>query len=456
MSDPCLARYRKARTILLLNHPFFGALSFRLKPVCAPRVETMATDGISLFYNPDFLMSLNIEELVGCLAHEVMHPALGHHTRRGGRNPERWNEAADYAINPIILNAGMILPAGILNDYRYHGKSAEEIYNLLQAAEEEEKKRQEEQKQQDKNSNNDNSDKGQSDQSDKVTNGSGTPAQDDDSLPERDQQSSPGNSDSGKGKNKDAGSKGDGKEAGDGPCAPQSRGGIGQVIDAPSQETPGVPMSGAERDALESAWRCAVQQATAVSRSAGKYPAGVEVAVERADDAAVDWRDRFRQAYASCIPINYSWARPNRRYVHSGLFLPGPVKEGVGELVVGIDCSASITPRVLGQFEAELNSLIEEHRPETVHVIYFDAIVQKHDILRDQQSVEIDPKGGGGTKFEPVFVYIEEQGIQPQCTIMLTDLEGSFPEELPQSPVLWCSILEGEAPFGEVIPISHI
>ena len=46
---------RKARTVLLLDHPFFGALIFRLAPVSAPSIPTMATDGKSLFYNPAFV-----------------------------------------------------------------------------------------------------------------------------------------------------------------------------------------------------------------------------------------------------------------------------------------------------------------------------------------------------------------------------------------------------------------
>ena len=123
---------RKARTVLLLDHPFFGALIFRLTPVSAPSIPTMATDGKSLFYNPAFVEELPPDQLVGVLAHEVMHPALQHHTRRGNRNPGRWNEAADYAINPLVLKAGLALPKDVLNDYRYHNLSAEQIYNRLE------------------------------------------------------------------------------------------------------------------------------------------------------------------------------------------------------------------------------------------------------------------------------------------------------------------------------------
>jgi len=62
-------------------------------------VARMATDGISLFLQPRVCRAAPPGELIGVLAHEVMHPALHHDTRRGDRDPKRWNEACDYAIN---------------------------------------------------------------------------------------------------------------------------------------------------------------------------------------------------------------------------------------------------------------------------------------------------------------------------------------------------------------------
>src|SRR5579863_2343287 len=131
-SVPSDLRVQKARTTLLLDHPFFGTLLFRLGGKASRSVTTMATDGVSLFYNPEFVDTLNAAELAGVLAHEVMHPALQHHTRRGDRSPARWNMACDYAINPILLDAGLTLPKDVLIDSRFRGMSAERIYNLIE------------------------------------------------------------------------------------------------------------------------------------------------------------------------------------------------------------------------------------------------------------------------------------------------------------------------------------
>jgi predicted metal-dependent peptidase len=88
-------RIQKARTTLLLDHPFFGSLLFRLKGRENRSIPTMATDGVSLYFNPEFVDALNSATLAGVLAHEVLHPALHYHVRRSGRNPRRWNEACD-------------------------------------------------------------------------------------------------------------------------------------------------------------------------------------------------------------------------------------------------------------------------------------------------------------------------------------------------------------------------
>jgi predicted metal-dependent peptidase len=130
---------QKARTKLLLDHPFFGTLLFRLGARARSSIATMATDGVSLYFNPEFVDSLSTAESIGIPAHETMHPALQHHTRRGGREPKRWNMACDYAINPLLIDAGLTLPKNVLFDDRFRGMSAERIYSLLVAEEGKEK-----------------------------------------------------------------------------------------------------------------------------------------------------------------------------------------------------------------------------------------------------------------------------------------------------------------------------
>jgi len=121
----------KARTQLVLDQPFFGSLALRLVLVEDEKAATAYTNGVVLGYNRAFRQKLSLEETKWLVAHEVMHLACLHHTRRADRDPSRWNEAADYAINGLLSEAGFKTPAGCLIDLRYDGKSAEAIYGLL-------------------------------------------------------------------------------------------------------------------------------------------------------------------------------------------------------------------------------------------------------------------------------------------------------------------------------------
>jgi predicted metal-dependent peptidase len=329
-----------------------------------------------------------------------MHPALHHHVRRSGRDPKLWNVACDFAINPLLVDAGLSLPDGVLLDNRFRGMSAEQIYNLLESESEREQ------------------DSGKED-------GASKPGGD-----ESKDEASPG---------------GDSNDL----SAPTTEGGIGQVLDAPApdEETPSI-----EEQARE--WDVAVNQATTVARQAGNVPAGLHRTLEGAAEASVDWREMLRRLWSDTIPADYSWMRPNRRHIWAGVYLPGVIREGVGEIAIAVDCSGSVNARQLTLFEAEVRSILEGQQPERVHVLYFDSQVQKVEIYEAGQPVHLNPVGGGGTEFGPCFDWLDEHGIQPQTLVFLTDLYGSFPLSTPAYPVLWASTGGRKAPFGAVIPMQ--
>ena len=123
-------RITKAVANIVMDSVFFGSLLLRLKVIeDGTRTKSMATDGRSIFYNPDFVGKITDSELKGVIVHEVMHCALAHHARREEREPRPWNAACDYAINPIVKQSGFILPTGILEDPQYNDMSSEEIYD---------------------------------------------------------------------------------------------------------------------------------------------------------------------------------------------------------------------------------------------------------------------------------------------------------------------------------------
>lgn len=122
-----------ARVNLILKHSFFGNLATRLKLVNADDwCKTAATDSVNLFYNIEFVSKLSHGEVVFLVAHEIMHCILEHGDRRGSRDAAQWNVACDYAINGDLRRHGIgeFITTG-LYDVAYEGKSADEIYELL-------------------------------------------------------------------------------------------------------------------------------------------------------------------------------------------------------------------------------------------------------------------------------------------------------------------------------------
>ncbi len=118
-------------TRLVISHPFFGSMALSLKIEADEEIQTMCTDGKFIKWNPDFVANMSEEETTGVMAHEVMHVGMKHNLRRGDRDPERWNIACDYVINPILIEAGFSLPAGGLYDEQYADLPAERVYDML-------------------------------------------------------------------------------------------------------------------------------------------------------------------------------------------------------------------------------------------------------------------------------------------------------------------------------------
>lgn len=124
-----------ARIGLLIKQPFFGNLATRLALVPADDFcDTLATDGRRIYYSNEFVSKLSIKETEFGIAHEVLHCVLDHISRRGDRDPQLSNIAADYVVNQILKDEGIgEVPSfiKIFQDNRYRGKPYEEVYKEL-------------------------------------------------------------------------------------------------------------------------------------------------------------------------------------------------------------------------------------------------------------------------------------------------------------------------------------
>jgi predicted metal-dependent peptidase len=393
-------RLSAARAALVLDHPFFGALALRmnLEEETKGRTRTMATDGRSIFYDNGFVKGCSDLELIGLLAHEVMHPAMQHHTRRGDRDPGLWNDAADYAINPILSEAGFTLPGNVLNDPQYRGMTAEQIYDALNQP----------------RSGGDVEEKGQDDNQTGDT----------------------------------------GQETGEGDANGHGDGDVGEDTDNAVANKPGAVLDAPDPAQQEAEWQVAVKQATQAAQMMGQLPAGMVQAVDEASKPRIDWKALLRRFVQQFASADYSWRMPNRRYIAGGVYLPELRSESMPTIVVAVDTSAS-TSSVLPIFKAELQSIVDECRPEATLVMMADAAVQRVDRFERDDPIEFNVEGLGGTDFRPVFEHVDREQLNPACLIYLTDGDGCFPDEPSDYPTLWAITTPNrQAPWGETVNID--
>jgi len=127
-------RLLNARILLALEHHFLATAVMRLpfKDCTASGwCQTMATDGYHIFYNSEWVIKLTQKELIGLIAHEVLHVVFGHSDRIGSRNHHVWNIACDHAINLLLDTCGFNLPKDGYKARVFTNLSAERIYDEI-------------------------------------------------------------------------------------------------------------------------------------------------------------------------------------------------------------------------------------------------------------------------------------------------------------------------------------
>lgn len=83
---------------LLKYEPLYGNLLMRMEIRANEMVQTAATDGVRIFYNPDYFAALSEAERNYVLMHELFHVLYVHWDHQEGKDPRIWNVASDKAM----------------------------------------------------------------------------------------------------------------------------------------------------------------------------------------------------------------------------------------------------------------------------------------------------------------------------------------------------------------------
>ena len=375
------------------DNAFYASLALGAETYWSNDIPTAATNGKDLIFNPQWFTALNKEERIGLILHELMHMVYHHTIRIGNRDPELWNVAGDHVINTELTKSGYTLPKGGCCDMRFQNMETEEVYNILWD---------EEQQQPGRHKN----------------------TMPDLIAPEE------GDSDS----------QGQGVGVGDG-----SQGGGEGNIPTPSKEE-------IEQHVKEQLVQ-AVQSAQ-LKGQAGSIPGNIVRDLQNLLQPKLPWKQILRKFLFSMNKTDYSWTKPNRRYIHQGIILPSLHGESLGQIDFAIDTSGSVSVSDFNRFISEIAYVFKQFKPDGVGVYQFDHILQATDkVATLADFMKLKFKGGGGTNIEPVLEYFKTQS-KGKALIVLTD--GYFqhsPEMNPNKPVIWL-IYDNphwKPPFGKAV-----
>lgn len=439
------------RQLLAPNRsPFIGsiAMNLEIKATRDRRNPTACTDGKNIFFDIDFLSSLSPEDRLFVFAHEIWHNVMCHFNRMSGnRDPELRNIAEDLEVNQLLRQDGYSVPKTGLLPSKYNlpeGKSAEEYYELLV-------------QQQKKNKN------GGGGQGKGKGCGAGAGGQGQgggQGQPGKDPSGANGNQD---GKldgqfDKHLGNDYNPKNDPNGQGQSDKYGKVGEDPDF----NPGTSPEDAKKN-QEKMRELAVAAAQQVERSRGSMPAHLQRIVKDLLEPEIPWQEMLTQFVTRAVGDKNRWSRPNRRFVHQGIYLPSKEGEKI-KIAVGVDTSGS-TFGDIKKFLSEINAIVKNYGNYEVHLIQCDWEVQDYTLYNDENPLDLEHMdfkihGGGGTQMRPIFDLIKEKELDVDAIAIFSDgyVEQFTEKDAPDIPTMWVITEDGctdTLGFGEVLKFKN-
>lgn len=469
LSNEQIKEYTKrlllSRLRILCNNGFYGLLLMHMTYSINEECMTAATDGYRIMFNPQFLDSLNDNELDFVMMHEILHVVLQHCFRAGDRDADIFNIACDIVVNSnILLSEKMDLNSITIRKYgpsmhiapdgnEGYEYTTEEVYEML--------------------SKNSTPGKGMSapqggtGQVTNISKGSGN------GMP----QSSGGNRQCNSTQNQNGNGNGMSSSQGGGGRTNKGQNQISALGRALKKKTNASNEASwddhtkwgieEEDDELREVWSKRFVDAVETiqirdpSNTRGLMPAFVERLFKELMNPQTDWRTILNEFIQEEI-VDYSFAPPDRRLDDCPFFLPDfNEKDDIAEdILFMIDTSGSMSDAMITAAYSEVNGAIDQFDGKLKGWLgFFDAAIIEPRRFEDEDEFKIiKPAGGGGTDFQIIFEYVHQhmQNKPPVCIIILTDGYAPFPKEHLAGgiPVLWLlNNNEVEPPWGKIARI---
>ena len=407
-----IKRLLMSRMRILVNNGFYGLLLMHMKFAIDERCDTAATDGIRIYFGPQFLDELSDSELDFVMMHEILHVVLQHCLREGERDKKRYNIACDIVVNSnILLSENMNVDAITLRKWgeamhktpdgkEGYGYTVEQVYNMLPVVIED----------------------GMHLDTDDASDVSG----------------------------KDKPSK---KKQNDTKTIWDDHTKWGSVED-----------DGTLKDVWEKRFQdaCEAILVRDPSNQCGLLPMFAQRLLKELRAPQTNWRMILNEFVQEEI-ADYSFSPPDRRYDDSPFFLPdfNDKQDVVKDILFMIDTSASMSDDMITAAYSEIKGAIDQFDGKLQGWLgFFDAAIIEPKPFSDEGEFKvIKPVGGGGTSFQIIFEYVNKYMVEklPASIVILTDGYAPFPPESETNgiPVLW--LLNNDIvnpPWGKVARIT--
>jgi len=377
--NPYEELFAKVRVNFLFNHPFLSVLALSIPTLFEENKNSaFQTNGAKICIDLEKLAKYNDEHITYLYAHTLLHIVLKHPYRQKTRDMFIWNQSCDLVINNILdtfENIGS-RPIDEILDLDLKDKCVEEVYEILFKKEEEEKNK--------------------DSQSDETKDNEAKVAPD---------------------------PKGDKKAF----VYDNSKLDLDEVSDEKTNK--------GDQEKLDG---IIIQALTIAKKTSHKY-GGLQIEIDTLIRPEIDLQDVLKEYLtASLFEKQTTFNRPNRRYIHTGLYLPGTKKsDELIEIYIALDSSSSVSLDEYKKFLGVISDICEGFYEFKVTIIPFDKFVkEEHIITFDSFNIlEKDdlfiPKSDGGTNFNEVLRYLKTTEIRSDNLLMvLSDGEFDIDEAL--------------------------
>jgi len=175
-------------------------------------------------------------------------------------------------------------------------------------------------------------------------------------------------------------------------------------------------------------------QALSIAKKSSKEYQGMQIEIDTLIKPEISLQDTLKEyLISSLFEKTSTYSRPNRKFVHSGLYLPGNKKsDEMIEVFIALDSSSSVTLDEYKKFLGVVKDVCEGFYEYKVKVLPFDLKVKEEHIIEfDSFNPLIEkelfiPKSDGGTNFDEVLRYLKKSSDIRSDNLLMVLTDGEF------------------------------